>query len=67
MKVKVQIDGKDVIIDSFEQPVMIILSPEEKQLIHEMKKGNSKFCSFPEKSERADIEAFMKGDVINEK
>jgi hypothetical protein len=55
MKVKV---GK-AIFDSDEEPVMLILSKEEKQQIAHMGE-QTKYCSFPEGLKTEEIVEFMK-------
>jgi hypothetical protein len=54
---KVKIGNR--IIDSNEQPVMIILSNDEKEMIGNMAGQDLKFCCFPEDSSVEEIEQFM--------
>jgi len=42
---KVKIGNK--IYDSRKQPIMLILTEEEKDFIASMRKGETKFCSYP--------------------
>ena len=44
MKVKI----KNKIYDGNEEPVMVILSDEDKRNIKEMNKSCNKYCSFPD-------------------
>lgn len=55
----------DTIYDSNKEPVMLILSDQDKELIANMAEDNSKYCSYPNKEEYtennfAKIKAFMK-------
>ena len=54
MKVKIG----DKVFDSNDQPIMIILSSKDKELISDME-GQTKFCSYPENYKTADIIEFM--------
>jgi hypothetical protein len=54
---KVKIGNK--IIDSNDQPIMIIFDEGEKELIGSMEGQAMKYCSFPESSKIPDIEEFM--------
>ncbi len=56
MKVKIG----DKFTDSNDEPIMIILTPEEKELISNMGEQTS-FCSFPETCFSETIKEFMKG------
>lgn len=47
MKVKV----RDRIYDGEEEPVMVILSEDEKEQIANMSSANSKYCVYPDKKE----------------
>lgn len=53
MKVKIG----DTIYNSEEQPIMLILNQEERDLIG---CGGRKFCSYPDTYDPTDIEEFMK-------
>lgn len=55
---KIKIGNK--IYNSEEEPVLIILSDDEKELISDMDKDNYKFCSFPEEYPTENIVEFMK-------
>jgi hypothetical protein len=59
MKVKISA----TIIDSNDEPIMLILSDDEKELIGNMG-SQSKFCSFPEGSKEKDIMTFMEINYI---
>ena len=57
MKVKIG----NVIYDSNFEPIMVILSQEEKELIDSMAGSSFKFCSFPEsENDTEKIQNFMK-------
>lgn len=56
MKVKI---GTEV-YDSEEQPIMIVLSDEDKNNITQMLPETTKFCSFPKDMKLNDIKKFMK-------
>jgi len=56
MKVKI----KDKIYDSNNEPIMIILSDEDKQNISNMLLECTKYCSFPENMNEETIKDFMK-------
>jgi hypothetical protein len=58
MKVKIG----DKIYDSTKEPIMVILSNEDKQNISNMDPEQFKYCSFPESSGIQDVVNFMKGD-----
>lgn len=55
MKVKI----KGEIYDSKKEPIMIILSNEEKWLIKHMIDENHKFCSYPDGEDASNIKKFM--------
>jgi len=57
---KVKIHG--LVVDSDDTPIMIILTPGEKQLISDMGE-QTKFCVFPEGMLIPNIESFMKGEL----
>ena len=54
MKVKIGVN----VFDSNYQPIMIILSSEDKECISNMG-GQTKFCAFPDNCKSADIIEFM--------
>ena len=59
MKVKI----RHKIFDSNEEPIMLILTPEEKELITNMG-DQTRFCVYPENCDSKDILNFMKeGEV----
>jgi len=55
MKVKVQ----NMVFDSDDQPVMVVLSKKEKELISQMTGENHKFCVYPDGYKKEAIEKFM--------
>lgn len=59
MKVKIGIK----IIDSNDEPIMLILDQREKDLIGSMNGQNLRFCAFPEDSNIQVIEEFMADEV----
>lgn len=56
MKVKIG----DKVYDSLKQPIMLILSNEEKDLIRNMPESLRKFCSYPEGLTKEIIRDFMR-------
>lgn len=56
MKVKI---GAEV-YDSEEQPIMIVLTDEDKNNINQMLPDATKYCSFPSDMKLNDIKKFMK-------
>lgn len=50
---------RDTLYDSREEPVMVILSPEERALIENMHQEATQFCSYPEAMSESEICAFM--------
>ena len=56
MKVKV----KDVIYDGEEEPVMVILTDQDKENIKNMVPGATKYCMYPENFKVEEIKEFMK-------
>jgi len=56
MKVKIG----NTIYDSEREPIMIILSQEEKKHIANMTPEATKYCSFPDTMGEDDAKAFMK-------
>ncbi len=50
---------KDKLFDSENEPIMIILNDQEKELISNMG-TQTKFCVFPENYNTKDVEKFMK-------
>ena len=56
MKVKI----KDIIYDANEEPIMLILTDEDKMHIANMDRDCTKFCAFPDDTETEKIEEFMK-------
>lgn len=55
MKVKIG----DKIYDSSKEPIMIMLSEEDKVFISNMDKDNTKYCSYPDESNLEDVIKFM--------
>jgi len=55
MKVKVG----DTVYDGNEQPVMVILSDEDKENLKNMPEDKSKYCSCPKDSDPEEIEKWM--------
>jgi hypothetical protein len=55
MKVKI----KDEIFDSKREPIMIILSKEDKINIKNMAPNATRYCSFPNLKNKKDIEKWM--------
>ena len=55
MKVKVG----DKVYDGNDEPVMVILSDEDKENIKNMPADNTKYCSCPEDSDQGEIEKWM--------
>ena len=53
MKVKIG----DKIYNSFHEPIMIILTNKEKELISQME--DTLFCSYPDETKEEDINKFM--------
>jgi len=49
----------DAYYNSTEQPILLILSKEEKSHIANMSKDNKKYCSFPDESNIDKIKEFM--------
>ena len=58
-----QVKIGDVIYNSENKPIMIILSEEEKKLIASMHNQDLKFCSYPEDGAEEEIINFMKLDI----
>lgn len=56
MKVKLN----NIIYDSEKQPIVLVLSQEEKELIGNMSSEDFKFCSFPEDMTIEKVQEFMK-------
>lgn len=54
-----QVKVGDTVYDDVEQPVMVILSPEDKENIVNMASNATKYCSYPEKMSPEEAEAFM--------
>lgn len=55
--------------DSEKEPIMLELSLEERELIHNMDQSASKYCSFPEGMSTEDLAKFMEvpiGDLVEE-
>ena len=60
-----KIKFREIIVDSKDEPVMVILTPEEKKLIGAMEE-QTKFCIYPAGSEPEEIRAFMHdGRAVN--
>ena len=60
---QVKIDHPDygnIVVDSDDVPVMIKMSDEEKQLIHDMTPDNNCFCAYPENANEYWIAKWMK-------
>ena len=57
---KVKVGGR--IFDSEKEPILIILTSEEKELIQNMG-DQTRFCSFPKSINSQDIVEYMKGDL----
>lgn len=56
MKVKI----RGMIYDAEEEPVMVILSPEDKEKIANMDPDHTKYCAYPEHMDEAEIKEFMR-------
>lgn len=55
---KVKISNK--IYDSENEPILLILTDQDKQNINNMHKDSYKFCSYPDEMHSGDIEKWMK-------
>lgn len=55
MKVKVG----DKVFDSEKEPIMLILSHNDRELIKMMKPEAHKYCTYPRRCTQEEIEAFM--------
>lgn len=55
MKVKI----KDQVFDSDQEPIMIVLEGDEKQLISSMSEEDKRFCVYPDTMSEEDIVKFM--------
>jgi len=56
MKVKVGFET----FDGNVQPVMVVLTTQDKKNIANMPPENTKYCHYPDGQAEADVEAFMK-------
>lgn len=56
----------DKLYDSEKQPIMVVLSDEEKSLIGDMSNDNHKYCSFPEEISTEGIMDFMQIDGLKD-
>jgi len=56
--VKVKIGN--TVYDSEDQPIMVILTREDKKLISQMYDNCMKYCAFPDEMEPKEIEDWMK-------
>lgn len=54
----------DKIIDSTYEPIIIVLSREEKDLISNMDEQDYHFCSFPESFDLEELLKFMKEEQL---
>ncbi len=54
---KVKID--DTYYDSEDVPIMIVFEPREKELVRDMRDEDTRFCVFPEGTDRKKISAWM--------
>ena len=52
------------LVDSINEPIMVVLNSEEKALISKMGQQN-KFCCFPEDCCPSDIVEFMRDKIYN--
>lgn len=59
-EIKMKVKIGEVILDSNNQPIMLILSPVEKDLIANMGE-ETKICCHPSGFDEIDIHNFMKG------
>ena len=50
----------NTVVDSENEPVMVVLSDQDKENIASMLPECHKYCSFPEGREESEIRAFMK-------
>lgn len=57
MKVKI----RNEIYDSNKEPIVLILSEEDKINIGNMAQEAQKFCSYPDTMNEEDVKMFMKG------
>jgi len=57
---EMQVKIGDAVYNSEEQPIMVVLSDEEKELIANMSGENHRFCSYPEKYSPEEIRLFMR-------
>lgn len=59
--IKMIVKIRNVFYDSEDEPIMLILNSEEKELITDMGE-QTKFCEFPENYNCAEVIKFMKGE-----
>lgn len=55
MKIKI----KDQIFDSSQEPIMIVLEDDEKQLIASMTEEDKRFCIYPDTMSEEEVVKFM--------
>jgi len=55
----------DQVFDSNKEPIVIIFSEEEKELISSMHPKNIRFCSYPNGFQISEIEKFMRTEDLD--
>jgi len=60
MKVKI----RDEVYDSEKEPIMLILSDEDKKLIGSMNIRNYKYCIYPNSMSFRDVEGFVEAVIL---
>ena len=58
-----QVKVGDKIYDGEDEPVMVILSKEDKKNISNMPSSSSKYCCYPNGGDTSLIEEFMKTEI----
>lgn len=58
---------RDIIINTEDEPALIVLSDEEKELISNMSSENNQFCSYPQGMPEVKVIDFMTKHPDNSK
>ena len=59
MKVKTVVDGREIVVDSRQVPVMLTLDDQDKQNIGRMRSRDRRYLSYPSSMTREQAREFM--------
>lgn len=51
----------EVLYESTDEPILLVLTPEEKELIKTMPEDHKRFCVYPENMEEKEVNEWLRG------